>query len=81
MNNMSPVSLSFAYSYSSAAAYAIAQKHGRKGLLKLLSAYNSEKVKGSGSKLTDRAVRRALKMSLSSLKSEVDSYASSHSRF
>jgi hypothetical protein len=81
LDNMSPVSLSFAYSYSSAAAYAIAQKHGRKGLLKLLSAYNSEKVKGKGSKLTDRAAKRALKMSLSSLKSEVDSYASSHSRF
>jgi hypothetical protein len=81
LNNMSPVSLSFAYSYSSAAAYAIAAKHGRKGLLKLLSAYNSEKVKGKGSTLTDHAVKRALKMSLSSLKSEVDSYASSHSRF
>jgi hypothetical protein len=78
---MSPVSLSFAYSYSSAAAYAIAAKHGRKGLLKLLSAYNSEKVTGKGSALTDHAVKRALKMSLSSLKSEVDSYASSHSRF
>ncbi len=81
LNNMSPVSLNFAYSYSSAAAYAIAEKHGRKGLLKLLSAYNSEKVKGKGSKLTDRAVRRALKTSLSSLKSDVDAYASSHSRF
>jgi len=50
-------------------------------LLRLLSAYNSEKVKGKGSKLTDRAVKRALKLSLSSLKTEVDSYASSHSRF
>jgi hypothetical protein len=81
LSNMSPVSLSFAYSYSSAAAFTIAEKHGRKGLLKLLSAYNSEKVKGKGSRLTDRAVRRALKMPLSSLKREVDSYASSHSRF
>jgi hypothetical protein len=81
LSNMSPVSLSFAYSYSSAAAFAIAQKHGRKGLLKLLSAYNSEKVKGSGSKLTDRALRRSLHTSLSSLKSDVDAYASSHSKF
>ncbi|WP_028065907.1 hypothetical protein [Solirubrobacter soli] len=81
MNNMSPVSLSFAYSYSSAAAYTIAEKYGRKGLLRLLSAYNSEKVKGSGSKLTDSAVKHALKLSLSSLKSDVDAYASSHSRF
>jgi hypothetical protein len=81
LTNMSPVSLSFAYSYSSAAAFAIAEKHGRKALLRLLSAYNSEKLKGTGSKLTDRAVRRALHMSLSSLKREVDNYASSHSRF
>jgi hypothetical protein len=81
LSNMSPVSLSFAYSYSSAAAFAIAQKHGRKGLLKLLSAYNSEKVKGSGSKLTDRALRRSLHTSLSALKSDVDAYASSHSTF
>jgi hypothetical protein len=81
LNDMSPVSLSFAYSYSSAAAYAIAEKHGRKGLLRLLSAYNSDKVKGKGSKLTDRAARRALKLSLSSLKTEVDQYASAHSRF
>ena len=49
--------------------------------LRLLSAFNSEKVKGSGSKATARAVKRALNMSLSSLKSDVDSYASSHSRF
>jgi hypothetical protein len=81
LTNMSPVSLSFAYSYSSAAAFAIAEKHGRKGLLRLLSAYNSEKLKGRGSKLTDRAVRRALHTSLSSLKRDVDNYASSHSRF
>jgi hypothetical protein len=81
LSNMSPVSLSFAYSYSSAAAFTIAEKHGRKGLLRLLSAYNSEKVKGSGSKLTDRALRRSLHMSLSSLKSQVDAYASSHSKF
>ena len=81
LDNMSAVSLSFAYSYSAAAAYAIAAKHGRKGLLKLLSAYNSDKLKGSGSKLANRAAKRALKTSLSSLKQEVDSYASAHSRF
>jgi hypothetical protein len=81
LSNMSSVSLSFAYSYSSAAAYAIAEKHGRKGLLRLLSTFNSEKIKGTGSRMTDRAVRRALHMSLSSLKREVDNYASSHSRF
>jgi hypothetical protein len=81
MDHMNAVGVAFAYSYSSAAAFAIAEKHGRKGLLRLLSAYNSEKLKGRGSKLTDRAVRRALHTSLSSLKRDVDNYASSHSRF
>jgi hypothetical protein len=82
LQNMSAVPLSFAYSYSSAAAFAIAEKHGRKVLLKLLSAYNSEKVRGRpGRKLTDTAVRRALKMSLKSLEDEVDNYASARSKF
>ena len=45
----------FAYSYSSAAAYTIADKHGRKALLRLFTAYNSEKLRGkSGRKLTDK---------------------------
>ena len=63
---MSAVSLCFAYSYSSAAAYAIAEKHGGgKALLRLYSAFNSEKIKGKpGRKLTDRVLRKALKTSL-----------------
>jgi hypothetical protein len=82
LDSMSAVPLSFAYSYSSAAAFTIAQKHGRKALLKLLSAFNSEKLRGQpGRKLADKAVRRALKVSLSSLEKQVDSYASSRSRF
>ena len=43
---MSPVSLSFAYSYSSAAAFAIAEKQGRKGLLRLLSALQQREGQG-----------------------------------
>ena len=81
LEQMSSVGISFAYAYSSSAAYTIAQKHGRKALLRLLTAYNSEKNKGSGRKLADRVVRRTLKKSLKTLESEVDAYASSNSKF
>ena len=81
LEQMSSVGISFAYAYSSSTAYTIAQKHGRKALLRLLTAYNSEKNKGSGRKLADRVVRRTLKKSLKTLESEVDAYASSNSRF
>ena len=81
LEQMSNVGISFAYSYSSAAAYTIAQKHGRKALLRLFTAYNSEKNKGSGRKLADRVVRRTLKKSLKTLESEVEAYASANSRF
>ena len=58
---MSAIPLSFAYSYASAAAYAIADKHGAQGLLRLYSAFNSEKLKGTpGRKLTDRVMRKSL---------------------
>jgi hypothetical protein len=82
LQRMSPASLSFAYSYSSAAAYTIAEKYGRKALLRLFSAYNSEKVRGKpGRKLTDTILRRTLKKSLKEFESEVRAYASAHSRF
>jgi hypothetical protein len=82
MHKMSPVSLSFAYSFSSAAAYAIAEKHGRKSLMRLLSAFNSEKVKGKGGrKLNDKVVRKVLKKSLKELETEVEQYAAANSRF
>ena len=35
LEQMSSVGISFAYAYSSSAAYTIAQKHGRKALLRL----------------------------------------------
>jgi hypothetical protein len=82
LQRMSPVQLSFAYSYSSAAAYTIATKYSRKTLMRVLSAYNSEKLRGKGGrKLTDKVLRRTLKMPLGEFESEVKSYASSHSRF
>ena len=81
LSKMSSIETSFAYSFSSAAAYAIADKYGRKALLRLFTAYNSEKLKGSGRKLADRVVRKTLKTSLKSLESEVDAYASTRSKF
>jgi hypothetical protein len=81
LQRMSSIEVSFAYSYSSAAAYTIAEKHGRKALLRLFTAYNSEKNPGSGRQLADRIVRKTLKTSLKTLESEVDAYASARSRF
>ena len=78
---MSAIPLTFAYSYSSAAAYAIAAKHGgAKALLRLYSGFNSEKIKGKpGRKLTDRVMRKTLHTSLSSVENDVKSYARSNS--
>lgn len=81
LQRMSAIEISFAYSFSSAAAYMIADKYGRKALLRMFTAYNSEKNRGSGRKLADRVVRRTLKKSLKELESEVDSYASARSKF
>lgn len=81
LKDMSAVSLSFAYSYSSAAAYAIAEKHGGgKALLRLYSAFNSTKIKGKpGRKLTDRVMRKTLGTSLSSVEHDIKSYARANS--
>lgn len=82
LQRLSAVPLSFAYAYSSAAAFTIAERYGRAGLLRLLSAFNSEKLRGrAGRRLTDRAVRRALKISLRELEGEIDRYAAARSRF
>ena len=82
LQKMSPVSLTFAYSFSSAAAFAIAEKHGEKALQRLLTAFNSEKVRGKpGRKLNDKVVRKVLKKSLNELETEVEQYAAARSRF
>ncbi len=81
LDSMSPIPLSFAYSYASAAAYAIAAKHGgAKSLLRLYSGFNSEKIKGKpGRKLTDRVMRKTLHTSLSSVEDDIKAYARSNS--
>jgi hypothetical protein len=81
LDRMGAVPLTFAYSYAAAAAYAIAEKHGgAKTLLKLYSAFNSEKIKGTpGRKLNDKVVRRVLDTSLSSLEDDIDAYARANS--
>jgi hypothetical protein len=79
MDHMNAVGVAFAYSYASAAAYTVAQKHGGvKALLRLYSTFNSPKLHGRpGRKLSDRAVHRALHISLSQLESETKAYAMS----
>jgi hypothetical protein len=82
LQRMSPIGLSFAYSYSSAAAYTVAEKHGRKALLRLFTAYNSAKLRGKpGRKLTDKVLRKTLKKSITEFEAEVKAYASAHSKF
>ena len=77
------IPLSFAYSYASAAAYTIAEKHGgMKTLLKLYSGFNSEKNKGRpGRKLTNRVFRKVLKKSLRVVEAEIEAYARTKSPF
>ena len=65
-DRMSAIPLSFAYSYASAAAYAIASNHGGgKALLRLYASFNSEKHKGRpGAKLSNKVFKKVLKKSL-----------------
>lgn len=83
LHKMSAIPLSFAYSYSSAAAYTIADKHGgTKALLKLFSAYNSEKIKGKpGRALTNKVFRKVLKRSIGEVEAEIEAYARTKSPF
>ena len=51
-----------------------------KALLRLYSAFNSEKIKGPpGRKLSDKVVRKTLKTSLKSLEDDIDAYARARS--
>jgi hypothetical protein len=83
LHRMSSVPLSFAYSYASAAAFAIADKYGgAKTLLKLYAAYNSEKIRGRpGKKLTNKVFRKVLKKSVGQVESEIEAYARTKSPF
>jgi hypothetical protein len=59
-----------AYAYSSAAAYYLAERHGRARLLALYDAFNDEGIRGApGPGVTDRAVRHVLGVSLDRLDS------------
>jgi hypothetical protein len=56
---------SAAYSYSSAAAFYLTERYGRRRFFRLYDAFNSESLPGQGgATLTDRAVRRVLGISL-----------------
>lgn len=60
-----------AYAYSSSAAFYIADRFGQDRLLSLYDAYNDESLRGSGARLTDRAVRRELGRPLRRLEREL----------
>jgi hypothetical protein len=81
LDRLGAIPLTFAYSYAAAAAYAIAENYGgAKTLLKLYSAFNSEKHKGApGRKLNEKVVRKTLDTSLSALEDDIDAYARANS--
>ncbi len=82
MQDLEATPLGFAYSYASAAAFAIAQKHGRKGLLRLYTAFDKAKYKGNaGRRLMDRVMRATLHESLASVQQEVEAFARAHAQF
>jgi hypothetical protein len=76
---LKPIPLSVAYSYASAAAYAIAAKHGRAGLLRLYDAFDDQSIRGRlGGRLEDGVMRMALHESLSQVQGETDAFARAH---
>jgi hypothetical protein len=61
-----------AYAASSAAAYAIADRHGTKGLFRLYDAFNDPDIAGGpGARTTDRVMRRTIGMSLAELQDAI----------
>jgi hypothetical protein len=61
-----------AYAYSSAAAFYIVERFGREKFFALYDAFNEESLEGPpGPELTDRAVRRTLRISLPTLERAV----------
>jgi hypothetical protein len=56
------------YATSSAAAFAIAERYGRRRLLALYDAFNDEKLEGApGPRLVNRALRRELGITIGEL--------------
>jgi hypothetical protein len=79
MNRLAPIPLAVAYSYASAAAYAIVAKHGRAALLRLYDAFNDEQIRGhAGPRLDDRITRRVLHESLRAVEADAEAYAREH---
>jgi hypothetical protein len=79
MNRLSTIPLAVAYSFSSAAAYAIAARHGRAGLLRLYNAFNDASIHGhAGARLDNRVLRHALHESLRSVQAEAEAFARAH---
>ncbi len=69
---------SAAYAYSSAAAFYIVERFGRRRFLRLFSAFNDEALPGRpGAEVTGRAVRRVLGISLARLDRDVRDWVTS----
>jgi hypothetical protein len=79
MNRLDALPRAVAYSFASAAVYAIAAEHGRSALLRLYDAFNDEQIRGrAGPRLDDRVTRRILHKSLRSVQADADAYARAH---
>jgi hypothetical protein len=61
-----------AYAYASAAAFTLAERYGRRALLRLYDAFNDESLHGRpGAALADRALRRSVGEGLDALEREL----------
>jgi hypothetical protein len=79
MSRLSTIPIAVAYSFSSAAAYAIAARHGRSGLLRLYDAFNNARIRGRASaRLDDKVLRHTLHESLRSVQADAESFARAH---
>jgi hypothetical protein len=79
MLHLTATPLAVAYSYSAAAAFAIAAHYGRAGLLRLYNAFNNPKIRGrAGPKLEAAVIRHTFHRSLKSLQDEIDAFARAH---
>jgi hypothetical protein len=79
MNRLSTIPIAVAYSFSSAAAYAIASRHGRSALLRLYDAFNSARFRGhAGARLDDKVLRHTLHESLKSVQADAEAFARAH---
>jgi hypothetical protein len=79
MNRLAPIPLAVAYSFASAAAFAIAADHGRSALLRVYDAFGDERIHGRpGPRLDDRVMRRVLHESLRSVQADASAFARAH---